>query len=369
MAFQIPWRVASVLAGVLLSACNGGAPPPKPAQPVVVESPQPLQGPGAAEAFPGTVHARVEADLSFRVPGKIASRKVDLGTRIEPGMVLAVLDPQDARLNLDAARAALAAAEADLWLAQEEEKRYRDLKERGHIGQSALDLRVNTTRLAQARVEQARSQLDLARNQSRYTELKADVAGVVTQVIGEPGNVVAAGQPVLRVAADGEREVRIAVPEGRVQALRDAPQLVVEIFNQPGKPYAAKLRDLSPQADRATRTHEARITLSEPDEQVQLGATATVIALSAADGKTFRLPATALGALEDQAAVVWTLVDAEDGGTQVEPRPVQVLQYLDNAAIVSGELALDDRLVSAGVHRLTPGMRVRPIDRAAKAAL
>lgn len=369
MSASIRFRFALPAACALLAACNGTPPPERPPQPVVVEAPQPLQGPGAVEVFPGTVRARVEADLSFRIGGKIATRKVDLGARVKPGQVLAELDPDDARLGLEAARAAAEAAKADLWLAQEEERRYRDLKERGHVGQSMLDQRANVTRLAEARAEQARSQLDLARNQSRYTELRADAPGVVTQVIGEPGNVVAAGQPVLRVAVDGEREVRITVPEGRIEAFRASETVGVRLFSHPDKTYAARVRDINPQADQATRTHEVRVAVLEPDGQVQLGATASVVLAVAAPDKTFRLPATAVGTQSGDQAVVWTVVRSDGGPDRVQPREVQVLQYLQDSVIVTGDLGPEDRLVSAGIHRLVAGAPVRPVDRAAKAAL
>jgi membrane fusion protein, multidrug efflux system len=370
-----PWFAAltALVAASLIAGCAREAPPVNAPRPVVVEAPQPLGGPAGAQSYPGAVRARVEADLSFRVPGKVAERRVDSGARVQRGTVLAVLDPEDAQLNLDAARASLQAAEADLWLAQEEERRYRDLKERGHVGQSAVDLRINTAKLAQAKLEQAKSQLNLAQNQSRYTRLTADSAGVVTQVFVEPGNVVAAGQPVLRFAADGEREVRIDVPEGRVATFGQpgpaAAQMFVEIFNQPGKRYAAKLREINPQADPATRTHEARVTVLDADDAVQLGATATVLLLDAGDGSTFRLPATALGALDKDRAAVWTVVAGPDGTQVVKPVPVKVMQYLEGAAIVAGALSAKDRLVTAGVHLLVEGMPVQPIDRAAKAAL
>lgn len=354
-----------------LAGCTAKETPVHAPRPVVVEAPQPLGGgSGAVEAYPGSVHARIEADLSFRVPGKIAARKVDLGARVTRGTVLATLDPQDARLNLDAANAALKAAEADAWLAAEEERRYRDLKERGHVGQSAVDQRINTSKLTQARLDQARSQLNLAQNQSRYTQLTADRAGVVTQVMAEPGNVVSAGQPVVRVAEDGEREVRIDVPEGRLDTIAKAQKIAVEIYSQPGKRYAARVREINPQADPATRTHQARVTVLEPDAAVQLGVTATVLTVEVGDGKTFRLPASALGALPGGKAVVWTLTSAAaQSATTVKPVPVQVVQYLDGAVIVAGALTPDDRLVTAGVNRLVEGMAVRPINRAAKAAL
>lgn len=356
-------------AGLALNA--GCARPPAPVngpRPVVVEAPQPLSGAAGVELYPGSVHARVEADLSFRVAGKVAARRVDLGARVERGTVLAVLDPQDAKLSLDNARATAAAAEADLWLAQEEEKRYRELLAKGHVGQSMVDQRGNATKLALARLGQAQAQLSLAANQSRYTQLTADAPGVITQVMAEPGNVVAAGQPVLRFAADGEREIRINVPEGRVEALQQAP-LVIELLSQPGKQYAGKLRDFSPQADPTTRMHAARVTLVGADAEIPLGVTATVAAVASADSKTFRLPATAIGATPPDQAVVWVVQTAAEGAHIVKPMPVQVLQYLNDAVLVSGGLSSKDRLVTAGVHRLVDGMAVRPIDRSAKAAL
>ena len=357
-----------------LAGCADADPPAHAPRPVVVEAPQALGGNGAVEQYPGSVHARTEADLSFRVPGKIAERKVDTGQKVTPGMVLAVLDPQDARLNLEAASAALKAAEADAWLATEEERRYRDLKARGHVGQSAVDQRTNANKLAQARLEQARSQLELAQNQSRYTRLTADRAGVVTQVMAEPGNVVSAGQPVVRVAEDGEREVRIAVPEGRLDTIAKSQNIAVEIYSRPGKRYAARVREVNPQADPATRTHQARVTVLEPDDAVQLGVTASVLTVDASEANTFRLPATALGALPGGKPVVWTVTsaaakDEQPPAERVKPVPVQVIQYLDGAVIVAGALTAQDRLVTAGVHRLVDGMTVRPIDRAAKAAL
>lgn len=355
--------------GLVLTA--GCARPPAPVngpRPVVVEAPMPLSGAVGVDLYPGSVHARVEADLSFRVPGKLAERRVDLGARVERGSVLAVLDPQDAKLSLDNARATAAAAEADLWLAQEEEKRYRELLAKGHVGQSMVDQRHNATKLAQARLGQAQAQLSLAQNQSRYTQLTADAPGVITQVMAEPGNVVAAGQPVLRFAADGEREIRINVPEGRVEALQQAP-LVIELFSRPGKQYAGKLRDLSPQADPTTRMHAARVTLLDAEPAIPLGVTATVAAVASADPKTFRLPATALGVTPPDRPVVWLVHSAAEGPAIVKPVPVQVLQYLHDAVLVSGSLSAQDRLVTAGVHLLADGMAVRPIERTAKAAL
>ena len=160
----------------------------------------------------------------------------------------------------------------------------------------------------------------------------------------------------------------------RIVQASQAQKIAIEIYSQPGKRYAARLREINPQADPATRTHQARVTVLEPDAAVQLGVTATVMTVDASDGKTFRLPAAALGALPGGKAVVWTVTSTPAGGDKaatdtVKPVPVQVVQYLDGAVIVAGALSPNDRLVTAGVHRLVDGMPVRPIDRAAKAAL
>lgn len=359
-------RSLPLLALLLLGACNGAAEPVKAPRPVLVEAPTALAD-GGGEAYPGVVRARVEADLSFRVPGKIAERRVEAGSRVEAGQVLATLDPQDAQLNLEAARAAVAAAEADLKLARSEEQRYRDLLARGYVSQSVLDAQTNRVALSQAQLEQAQASLRLSENSSRYTRLSADRAGVITRVYAEVGTVVAAGTPVFGFAAEGEREVVIAVPEGRLEAVRKAPAVAVRIWSQGERQYPARLRELSPQASPTTRTHEARFTLLEPDASVQLGVTATVLIGSDRSADTFRLPATAVGDQGEGQAVVW-VVRAGSPAT-VEPVAVRPLQYLHDSVIVQAPLKPDDRLVSVGVHLLQPGLPVQPVERSAPAAL
>ncbi len=364
----------SLSVGVLVGACSKPAPPEKNTRLVVVENPRPYAGPGSVESFPGRLAARHEADLSFRIPGKLAERRVELGSRVKSGDIIAVLDPEDARLNLNAAKAALAAIEADVTLTETEEKRYRDLKAKGHVGQSAVDMRVNARLSAQARATQARAQLELAQNQSSYTSLRADADGVITKIFAEPGNVLMAGQPVVHFAQDGEREVRISVPEGRVDALKNAAELAIEIYEHPGKHYPAKLRDITPQADRATRTHEARVTLLNPEAATALGSSASVLALAESDGATFSLPSSALGALSESMPVVWKLQAGEpekngNGTETATPVPVQIIAYTQDSVIVSGGISSADQIISAGVHLLREGMPVRAIDRERPPAL
>ncbi len=360
--------VSAFVVLLFVAGCDKPTPAATMARSVVVEVPQSMLAAADGEVLPGSIHARVEANLSFRIAGKVAERRVDMGAHVEPGAVLAVLDPVDAALNLEAARAAVAAAQADLVLAQAEQSRYGDLRERGFVGQSHLDTRVNTTLLARARLKQVEAQFNLAANQSRYTRLTADAAGVVTEIMAEPGNVVTAGEPIVRFAADGEREVHVSIAEGKLEALRSATEIEIELYSNPDKHYRGHVRDINPQADSATRTHLARITILDADEHVRLGATATVLLRVIGDAAIFRLPATALGAIGSNQPAVWRVKAGADGDT-VEAVPVTVLRYLDDSVAITGPLQSDDRLVTAGVHLLTAGMAVQAVERSAKAAL
>lgn len=338
----------------LLAACNHGEEAAAPARPVLVEHPQPLMG-ESGEAFPGSVRSREEGDLGFRVPGKILSRKVEAGQSVQPGTVLATLDPEDAALNQKASEASVSAAEADMKLAESELARNKDMLDKGFISKSVYDVRENQYRLAQARHEQAQSNLAVIRNQSSYTTLKADKAGLITAVLAEAGQVVAAGQPVFRFAGGGEREVVIYVPEGRVEALRKA-KLGVSLWAIPGKLFAGRLREVNLQADRSTRTHEARIGIEGADASVQLGMSATVTMGSRVDGQWFRVPLSAVDSRKQQQAQVWVV----DAGGHAKPLPVQVARYDETVAVVSGALTPEMQVVTAGVHLMVPDMQVTP---------
>ncbi len=341
----------TVVLGATLGACSGGEPAAPPARPALVAAPMPLSE-EAGEAYPGAVRAQVETELSFRVAGKIASRLVDAGAEVKAGQALATLDADDAHLNLDAAR-------ADHALAQSDAKRVRDLKARGYVSQAQVDN-------AESKLKLAAAKLSLAQNQSRYTELKADADGVITAVLAEAGETVAAGRPVFRFAAGTAREVLINVPEGRLEALRSAEHVAVTLWMQAGKTYKGALRVVSPQADPQTRTHEVRVSIADADGAVPLGVTATVLIAAKGGAQMFKLPAMALGDDGRQHAVVWVVKGAPPAA---QPVQVKVLQYLHESVIVSGDLKPTDRIVTAGVHLLTPGMAVLPVARTAPAAL
>lgn len=351
--------LAPALATVLLAVtgCHSKAEMAPPVRPVLVEHPQALAG-ESGEVFPGTVHAREEADLSFRLPGKIVKRHINAGERVHRGQALATLDAQDAKLNVQASQAAVGAAEADVTLASAELQRYKELLDKGYISKSAFDLKQNSLSLAQARLNQAKANLAVILNQSSYTTLVAPKAGLITAVTAEAGQVVAAGQPVFRFAAGNDREVLIHVPEGRVDILRKAGKLAVTLWAQPGKIYPAKLREINLQADRSTRTHEARVSILEADgSSIDLGTTATVVLGERIDQTLFIVPLSSIGGSKEQPGV-WVI---ENGKSRLVP--VQPVRYLETGVVVKAELTSEMNIVSAGVHLMVPGQAVQAIER------
>ena len=359
------WLTLALLPLPLLSACGHDEAPPAPPRPVAVVKPVALDA-LVGEAYAGTVRSRVESALSFRVAGKIVERRAEIGAHVDKGAVLAVLDPVDARLNVEASSAALKAAEANARLAASEYERHQGLLAKGFVAQSLVDLRRNEADAAQAQLEQARSQLAVIRNQAGYTSLIADAPGTVTELQAEAGQVVNAGQPVLQFARDGEREVRIGVPEGSaVEQLKRAPMLTVTLWGAPDKRYAGKLREIAASADPQLRTHEARVTIVGDDDAVRLGMTASVIVGMSGGEGAFRLPLSAVTEIGGK-PVIWRV---QGEPAQAQPVPVQVVQYLEKDAIVRGAIKADDQVISAGVHLLIADMPVKAIDRSAPVGL
>lgn len=356
--------MATLVAMGLLCACSRAEFAPPPPLPVRVQAPAPAPS-STLVVFPGSVFARTETTLSFRVAGKLVERPARLGQQVAAGALLARLESQDLRLAQHAAKADVEAAGSALLLAQGEHHRYEALRQRGHAGQSALDQRRNALRTAEARADQARAQWELAKRAEDYAQLRSDAPGVVTALLAEPGNVLAGGEAVVRVAVDGEREVRVEVPEGQTAALLSASRIVVELFARPGQRYAGRLREISPQADPRRRMHEARITLLDAEESAPLGATATVFAvrdLPEGRSSAFVLPATALGNLEDGTPVAWTVRASVDGRFLLaQPQALSIIQYLPEGVIVAAPFQPADRVVQSGVHRLRAGQAVQVI--------
>jgi multidrug efflux system membrane fusion protein len=363
--------VLALLSSLVLAACGKGeATKTTPTTPALVQAAVPADG-GNGNRLSGEVRAHHEADLGFRIPGKIVARLVDAGTAVKAGTVLARLDPADVQQATEAASAQVAAAKAEFSNAKAELERYRSLFERKFVSQAVLDQRQTAFDAAKARFDQATAEQARARNQLGYATLVADRAGIITQVNADIGQVVAAGQSVMRLAGPDEPEVLVNVPESRineVQAQRSAP-VTVTLWNTPGARYAGRIREIAGAADPASRTFAMRVSILKPDAEVHLGTTADV-ALSdtvtaprgasnnAGAASPVRIPLTAI-TRKDDSATVWVL-DAQAG--TVAPRAVTVARYGDADAIVSAGLAPGEQVVVAGVHKLLPGQKVKPMD-------
>ncbi|HSC07806.1 MAG TPA: efflux RND transporter periplasmic adaptor subunit [Steroidobacteraceae bacterium] len=309
-----------------------------------------------ANRYFGTVQARHEVDQAFRVGGKIASRKVDVGQSVREGDVLAVLDDVDYRLAEDAARQQLVASTAQARQAESDRKRLEALKVDGSV--SAADEEQAQTRAQQTKAasEADERKLELARNKLKYTVLRAPRTGVVTVVRAEIGQVVAEGQPVVSIAAHGEPEIVVDVPEDHFASFKEA-KYKAWLATAPGETFDVSLRELSLQAAAQTRTYRARLKPVTP-RRLPLGATATVaVERSAADTAVGVVPASAITQAKGQPAV-WVVRRAgtEPVGT-VDLVPVKVHAYRNDEVLLSG-LPAGELIVTAGVQKMAPGLRV-----------
>ncbi|MBC7680906.1 MAG: efflux RND transporter periplasmic adaptor subunit, partial [Ferruginibacter sp.] len=258
----------------VLAACSKPEPAPEPIRAVKVLTVA-TSGLEASLEFAGEVRAQTESALGFRVAGKIVRRQAELGQRVKVGQVLAQLDPQDYKLAADAARAQLAAATTNRDLASADYKRYKELKEQNFISGAQLEQRDSALQAAQAQVQQAQAQLSSQGNQEAYTRLVSDVAGVVTAIAAEPGQVVAAGSPVVRVARDGARDVVFVVPEDRVAAVRLGSAVEVRVWASSSK-LQGKVREIAASADPVTRTFQVKVAI-DPAKAPPLGTTVYVV--------------------------------------------------------------------------------------------
>jgi multidrug efflux system membrane fusion protein len=351
---------AIALAG--LAGCARHENPPEPVRPVQLA--QVALGTTVATAgFAGEVKPRHEADLAFRIGGKMIARNADVGTRVKKGQVLARLDAADVALQSEAAKAAVAAAEAEYTYAKAEYERYQNLFAQKFVSGSALDQKQNAFNANRAKFEQAKAQLAVAQNQSAYAVLVAPEEGVITTIAAEAGQVVAGGQLVMKLAREDEREVAISVPENRIEELTRAKQIGVALWANPQKIYPARVREISPSVDPVTRTFAVRVAVLAPDAALQWGMTATVGLIADGPTETAVLPLTSLYRQNDKPAV-WIYDPATH---KVALRPVTVAQYREDGVVVTSGLAAGEWVVTAGVHKLRPGQTVRPYEGGARA--
>lgn len=354
MPHRLPRAVLAVCVAATLAACSKPQPAAEPVRSVKVLTvgAGPMQ---SGHEFAGEVRARIESRLGFRVGGKIVKRQAEPGQRVQAGQVLAQLDAQDYQLAAQAAQAQVAAARTNRDLAAADFKRFQALREQNFISGAELERRETALKAAQAQLDQAQAQLSSQGNQARYTSLVADVSGVVTAVEAEPGQVVAAGAPVLRIAQDGPRDVVFAVPEDKVAAIRPGSGVGVRLLAG-GPPAAGKVREVAASADAATRTYAVKVGL-DGTTQPPLGSTAYVTpeALGAASTPVIKLPTSALRQ-EGQGTAVWVL---DKASMTVRSQQVQIATADGNEAVVAGGLQPGMVVVSAGVHVLAPGQKVR----------
>ena len=345
------------LVALLLVACEKPVEPPPPPRPALVT----VVGKSAANnvmVLVGEVKSRFESNQGFRIKGKIIERKVDVGSTVKKGQVIARLDASDTNLGAAASMADVRAAEANYALAKSDVERQRQLVDKKFISQSALDRFEAQLKTAGARVNQAKAQAAVSGNQTRYTALVADRDGVVTQIHAEPGQVVDAGEMIAQVVDTKQIEVLVAVPESRMATLKVGDAVTVKLWanqaNNQEKTYAGKVREIAPAASASTRAFDVRVTISDPDDAVKLGMTAGV-RLAQAEADEITIPTGALTQINGKSAV-WVI----DKKNIANPREVVAGQYTENGVMVTSGLQAGEMVAIAGVHTLIKGQKVAP---------
>ena len=349
-----------VAAAAMLSACSKKEPLPEPVRAVKLLT----VGEGqieAAQEFAGDVRARVESRLGFRVGGKIIKREVELGQRVKAGQVLARLDARDYQLSAEAARAQVTSAATQRDLAQANVQRFRALRAQNFISAAEMERYEANLKATQASLDQAKAQLSSQSNQENYTQLLADVDGVVTSVDAEPGQVVAAGTPVVRIAQDGARDAVFAVPEDRRALIRIGQGVQVRPWSDENQVVQGLVREVAASADTATRTYQIKAALQGADVPA-LGSTVRILpqginVANAAAGGVIKLPTTALrqSGGGGQGTAVWLFDPAT---STVQLHSVQVATADGNEAVIAAGLKPGMQVVATGVHVLNPGQKV-----------
>ena len=333
-----------------LLVCLGAGEPPKPVR-VATVAIRPLS---SRLVLPGTVQARVQADLAFRVGGKVIARPIEAGDAVKAGRLLAQIDQADLLLSEESAEAAVRVALADAANARAELARYdRVGRNSPAFLPSEHDKRTAASRMADARTAQAARQLSLARSQRSYSDLVADTDGVITALPVQVGQVVAAGQTVATLARLDEIEVAANVPENRLAEIRLVGDVSIALWAALGRTFRGRVREVGALADPSSRTFTIKVSvLDAPPGLMSLGMTATV-AFDRLDTLVVRLPATALTDSGGKPAV-WVLDPARQRAVL---RPVEVAGYgADGSVLVRGGLADGEHVVTAGVGQIEPDM-------------
>lgn len=347
---------AALVCAIGLAGCGEKAPKKAGAdRPVLVVTAR-YSDEGQARTLVAAIRPRVESDHGFRVGGRVAQRAVEVGQSVRAGETLAVLDDTDLRLQAEQADAELRAATGALAQATAAEKRAADLRQQGWSTQVAVDNSKAAAEEARGRIARAERAVELTRNSISYARLKADGEGIVTATLIEPGQVVAAGQPAIRVARSGEKEAIVAAPETMLDRIRSGVASLT-LWSRPDRVYQAHLRELSPSADTVTRTYQARYSLPDADNDVQIGMTGTLSVKAVKSDRIVRLP---LAALFNQNAGPAVYVVKPDGSVALTP--VTVKAYDSQDVIITGGVADGDKVVAVGVHSIDPARKVRVVE-------
>jgi len=347
--------VSLAAVAVALSGCNDKlAEKPAESRPVLVATVH-YESQSPERSFVGTIRPRIETDMGFRVAGKVAKRLVDVGQTVDVGQPLATLDEVDLKLQAEQAEAEFSAATGVLAQAGAAEQRAKDLRAKGWATDAQLDSAKAAGDEARARLNRAERSVELTKNSLSYATLVADTRGVVTATMIEPGQVVAAGQASIRVARLGEKEAVVAIPETLLNRAKSGVATVT-LWSDAEKKYAAKLREVAPSADPATRTYLAKFSLPEAGDNVSLGMTSTLTLSDPQSDRVARLP---LSALYSQGGTS-SLYVVDDKGA-VSLKPVVVKSYDSNCVVIESGVDEGAKIVTLGVQKLDPSQKVRVV--------
>ena len=345
--------VALLVAALILGACEHKAATSAKLTTVHVTTVQ-LRDFDQTRALTGDIQSRLQSDLGFRVAGKVIARPVDVGTTVKQGDLLAQLDDQDQQNALKSAQADLVAAQAELTQTQVEAQRQRDLLAKGFTTKVRYDVAERNYRTARAHVDAANANVEIARDTLSYTILKADHDGIITAKGAEVGNVVAAGQMVVRLAQPGEKEAVFQVSGTRMQLASQIKAVEIALVENSTVTAEGQVRYISPGVDPVTRTYTVKIALPNAPSGMRLGA--SVIGRVKLPGELAAdLPSSALFATKENTPAVWVV---DRAASTVSLKPVTVVQVDTGRAIVSGGLMADELVVVGGGQKLRPGQKV-----------
>jgi RND family efflux transporter MFP subunit len=354
-----PRLLLAGLALALLSACQPEAdtapPQVRPVRTVTVVK----RDVGETVSFTGRIQAENEARLAFRIPGRMIERPINVGDHVEPGQVVARLEPQDELNALRTAQAGVAAAQARLNETQNIYERQKTLLARDIASRAQFEQAEATQKTARAQLDTAEAQLKAAKDRVSYTELRVDAAGTVVATGAEPGEVVQAGHMIVRVARKDGRDAVFDVPAQVLRSAPSDPSITVNLTDDPTVTAVGRVREVAPQADPVTRTFEVKVGLTDPPAAMRLGST-IVGRMQLDTAPVIEIPATALTE-SDRRPAVW-VVDPKS--LTVSLRNVEVARNDPATVAISEGLDTGDIVVTAGTQALHPGQKTRLLDSA-----